>query len=94
MRCLYEKLKDNEIYLLENGLTMYLWLGQNVEPHTVQNIFGVSGLQQLNVEKSKILEIDTSISKKLRALIKLLQEQRKSSMKVGKSKPLILSFSI
>lgn len=51
IRCIYEKLKDDGIYLLENGLTMYLWIGANVDPSHVQNLFGVSGVQQLNVEK-------------------------------------------
>lgn len=51
MRCLYERLKDDGIYLLENGLSMYLWLGLNVDSMDMQNLFGVSSLQQLNVEK-------------------------------------------
>lgn len=51
MRCLYERLKDDGVYLLENGLSMYLWIGANVDPQSVQNLFGVSSMQQLNVEK-------------------------------------------
>lgn len=30
---------------------MYLWIGANVNPSTIQNLFGVSAVQQLNVEK-------------------------------------------
>ena len=37
--------------LIENGLTMYLWIGANVDPSIIQNLFGVSNMQQLNVEK-------------------------------------------
>lgn len=81
MRCLYEKLKEDGIYLLENGLTMYLWLGQTVDQATIQNLFGVSGVQ-LNVEKCKLLDIDTPISKNVRSLIKYIQEQRKASLKL------------
>lgn len=51
IRCIYERLKDDGIYLLENGLIMYLWIGPNVQPNLVQNLFGVSNVQQLNVEK-------------------------------------------
>mgnify|MGYP001810611613 CR=1 FL=1 len=68
--------------MLENGLTMYLWLGQNVDSSLVKNLFGVTSLQQLNVEKCKILDIDTPISKTLRTIINMIQEQRKLSMKV------------
>lgn len=51
IRCIYERLKDDGIYLLENGLVMYLWIGTNADPTIVQNLFGVSAIQQLNVEK-------------------------------------------
>lgn len=37
--------------MLENGLSMYLWIGANVDPNHIQNLFGVSHMEQLNVEK-------------------------------------------
>lgn len=51
IRCIYERLRDDGIYLLENGIVMYLWIGQNVDKSLIQNLFGVDGSQQLNVEK-------------------------------------------
>ena len=51
MRCLYERLKDDGIYILENGLSMSMWIGANVDPQSIQNLFGVPSMQQLNVEK-------------------------------------------
>jgi hypothetical protein len=30
---------------------MFLWIGANVDPSHVQNLFGVPNVQQLNVEK-------------------------------------------
>lgn len=55
IRCIYERLKDDGIYLLENGLCMYLWIGANVQSNLIQNLFGVSAIQQLNVEKVKLI---------------------------------------
>ena len=89
IRCLYERLKEDGIYLLENGLTMYLWLGANVDPAQLQNLFGVPNAQQLNVEKCQLLEIDTPISINIRSIIKMINDQRKLSLKV-----IILSFLI
>jgi hypothetical protein len=43
--------------MLENGIDMFLWIGANVDPSHVQNLFGVPNVQQLNVEKVFILEI-------------------------------------
>ena len=76
-RCIYERLKDNGLYLIENGLVMYLWLGANVDPSTIQNLFGIAAAQQLNVEKCKLLELDTPVSTNLRSIINLINEQRK-----------------
>ena len=50
-RCIYERLRDDGMYLVENGLSMYLWLGANLDPMTVQNLFGINAAQQLNVER-------------------------------------------
>jgi hypothetical protein len=30
---------------------MYLWLGANLDPAVIQNLFGIAAAQQLNVEK-------------------------------------------
>lgn len=52
VRATYDRLSDTGIYLVENGLVMNLWLGANLDPNVVQNLFGVAGAaQQLNVEK-------------------------------------------
>lgn len=83
-RCIYDKLNDDGIYLLENGLVMYLWIGMNANPTSVQNLFGVANIQQLNVEKCKLLEIDTPISINVRSVISQINEQRKSHLKVIK----------
>ena len=32
VRTTYEKLDNNQAYLLENGLVMFLWVGAHVEP--------------------------------------------------------------
>ncbi len=61
IRCLYERLKEDSIYLLENGLCMYLWIGANVDQAHVQNLFGVPNVQQLNVEKVKLWFLKTQI---------------------------------
>ena len=83
MRCSYERLKDDGIYLLENGLVMHLWLGKNVSPLTLQNLFGTSTLQQINIEKGELVEIETPISKVVRACIQKINQQRDTTMKVS-----------
>jgi hypothetical protein len=44
---------------------MYLWIGANVDPSVIQNLFGVSNMQQLNVEKVDNLVFITSSNVKI-----------------------------
>ena len=83
IRCSYERLSDEGLYLVENGLVMYLWIGANVSSTLLQNLFGTSQLQQINIEKCKLAEIDTPISQTVRSVIKKVNEQRNSMLKVS-----------
>jgi protein transport protein SEC24 len=82
MRVSYERLKDDGIYLLENGVVMFLWIGQNVPLTHIQNLFGSSSIQQMNIEASNLIEIDSPISINIRSVIKTINEQRNSMLKV------------
>jgi hypothetical protein len=62
---------------------MYLWIGINIDPAVIQNLFGVAGTQQLNTEKCKLLELNTKISENVRSVIKTINEQRKAHLKVS-----------
>lgn len=35
----------------ENGLTMYMWIGMNVNPEWVQQVFGVQSAAQIDIDK-------------------------------------------
>ena len=35
----------------ENGLSMFLWIGHSVEPHWVQQVFGVQSAAQIDIDK-------------------------------------------
>lgn len=83
MRVSYDRLKDDGIYLLENGLLMFLWIGQNVPQTQIQNLFGSSSIQQMNIEASNLIEIDSPISINIRSIIKTINEQRNSMLKVS-----------
>jgi protein transport protein SEC24 len=82
IRCSYERLSDEGLYLVENGLVMYLWIGSNVSTTILQNLFGTPQLQQINIEKSKLVEIDSPISQTVRSVINKVNEQRNSMLKL------------
>lgn len=41
LRCTIEKVTDNGVYLLENGIYMFMYIGLTVDPGWVQAVFGV-----------------------------------------------------
>lgn len=47
LRCSEERLADAGVFLLENGHSMFLWLGQASPPDLIQNLFNVPSLAHL-----------------------------------------------
>lgn len=35
----------------ENGLSMFIWIGHNVDSHWVQQVFGVQSVTQIDIDK-------------------------------------------
>lgn len=53
-----ERLSKGGIYLLENGLNLFLWVGVNTQQELLQNIFDTSAFSQIDsnmVQLTKIL---------------------------------------
>lgn len=50
VRCSEERLSESGMFLLENGLSMFLWMGQGCPPDLIQNLFNVPSLGHLTAE--------------------------------------------
>lgn len=44
VRCSEERLTDSGLFLLENGHSMFLWIGQAASPDLIQSIFNLPSL--------------------------------------------------
>ncbi|XP_056225359.1 protein transport protein Sec24D isoform X2 [Seriola aureovittata] len=82
VRCSEERLADSGMFLLENGHSMFLWLGQATPPDLIQNIFNMPSLAHLQGHMSVLPEVDNPMSKKIRSIISGLLEKRPNSMKL------------
>ncbi|GFN78549.1 transport protein sec24c [Plakobranchus ocellatus] len=82
IRCSVERLEDNGIYLLENGLSMFLWIGHNVKPEMIQSIFAVQSAAQVDIDKVQVLQLDNPVSRRLCDLISKLRERRSRYLKL------------
>ncbi|GIZ01366.1 protein transport protein Sec24C [Caerostris extrusa] len=70
IRCSIEKLSDSGAYLLVNGIYMFLWIGQAINPDWLQNVLGVQSTNQIDKQK----ELNTPLSNKIRQIIEDLEE--------------------
>ncbi|KAM9326103.1 protein transport protein Sec24C [Gastrophryne carolinensis] len=77
-----ERLSKGEIYLLENGLNLFIWIGANVQQAVLQNLFGVSSFSQIDCSMSALPVFDNPVSKKMNAIITMLRAQRPRYMKL------------
>uniref|UniRef100_A0A8B9KJ51 SEC24 homolog D, COPII coat complex component n=1 Tax=Astyanax mexicanus TaxID=7994 RepID=A0A8B9KJ51_ASTMX len=50
VRCSEERLSETGVFLLENGQSLFLWLGQACPPELVQNLFNVPSLAHLSAD--------------------------------------------
>ncbi|XP_075614671.1 protein transport protein Sec24C isoform X2 [Balearica regulorum gibbericeps] len=77
-----ERLSKSDIYLLENGLNIFVWVGVNVQQSLIQNLFGVSSFSQISNALSTLPVLENSFSKKVRSIVDMLQVQRSRNMKL------------
>ncbi|ELT99740.1 hypothetical protein CAPTEDRAFT_210583 [Capitella teleta] len=82
IRCSYEKLKENGVYLIENGLVLILWVGYGVSPDWVQSVFGVQSAAQIDIDKTTMQDLDNPLSRRVRGLVKRVREDRGRHMKL------------
>ncbi|XP_071828864.1 protein transport protein Sec24C-like isoform X4 [Apostichopus japonicus] len=83
IRCSADRFSDNGVYLLENGLMMFLWIGLHVSNEWVQSIFGVNSPAQIDIDSSKLLLLDNPLSVRLRNLIESIRRRRSHYMKLA-----------
>ncbi|XP_054428527.1 protein transport protein Sec24C isoform X2 [Pteronotus mesoamericanus] len=82
VRASEERLSNGDVYLLENGLNLFIWVGASVQQGVVQSLFGVSSFSQITSGLSILPVLDNPLSKKLRGLIDSLRAQRSRYMKL------------
>ncbi|NXJ19122.1 SC24C protein, partial [Dicrurus megarhynchus] len=77
-----ERLSKGDIYLLENGLNIFVWVGVSVQQGLIQNLFGVSSFSQISNALSTLPVFENPFSKKVRSIVDMLQGQRSRYMKL------------
>uniref|UniRef100_A0A673K533 Protein transport protein Sec24C-like n=1 Tax=Sinocyclocheilus rhinocerous TaxID=307959 RepID=A0A673K533_9TELE len=77
-----ERLSRGGVYLLENGLNIFLWVGVNAQQELLQNIFGTPAFGQIDPNMTSLPALDNPFSKRLREIIESFRAQRSRYMKL------------
>lgn len=82
IRCSIEKMSEQGVYILENGLHMFLWIGLGANPDFIQKLFGVPSAIQVNIEQFKLPELDNPVSLAVRNIVEEIRKQRHRHMRL------------
>ncbi|XP_064005948.1 protein transport protein Sec24D isoform X2 [Pogoniulus pusillus] len=82
LRCSEERLSEGGVFLLANGLSLFLWLGVSAPPELIQGLFNVPSFAHINAEATSLPDLDNPFSKKLKAILEHLQGQKPYTMKL------------
>ncbi|XP_051968721.1 protein transport protein Sec24C-like isoform X3 [Xyrauchen texanus] len=77
-----ERLSRGGVYLLENGLNLFIWVGVNAQQELLQNIFGTPAFSQIDPSMASLPALDNPFSKRLREIIESVRTQRPRYMKL------------
>ncbi|XP_056324942.1 protein transport protein Sec24C isoform X3 [Danio aesculapii] len=77
-----ERLSRGGVYLLENGLNIFVWVGVNAQQELLQNIFGTPAFSQIDPSMTSLPALDNPFSKRLKEIIESIRAQRSRYMKL------------
>merc|ERR1719242_1542778 len=82
IRCTIEKIRDDGVYLLENGMHMLLYVGLATNPAFIQDVFGVATAAQIDIDRTRLVERDNPISRRVAELLQKIQSGRSRTLKL------------
>lgn len=81
IRCTHEKMAEDGAYILENGVHLFVWLGQSLPQSFIQPLFGVQCTQQVNAERFAITG-DSPLANRVRNILDMIMAERTRHMRV------------
>lgn len=71
-----EQLVSYGLYLIDDSQTQFLWVGREVVPQLVMDVFGVPDKSQLKVGKQRLPDLDNDFSERVRAVVSKSRDHR------------------
>jgi len=77
-----DRLSSEGIYLLDNGLEMYMWVGRSVDVGVMNCLFGVEKFEGVDMSKIKLLTSGNDHASRLNAIINALRDDTSITPKI------------
>jgi protein transport protein SEC24 len=71
-----ERFAPYGLYLIDDGQTQFLWVGRDVVPQLVADVFGIEDKSQLQVGKSRLPELENDFNERVRAVVQKSKDHR------------------
>ncbi|KAF8879667.1 Sec23/Sec24 trunk domain-containing protein [Gymnopilus junonius] len=72
-----ERLERHGLYLIEDGQTIFLWVGRDAVPQLVQDVFDLPSYDVLRGGKTTLRALDNPFSQRINAIIQKIRELRR-----------------
>jgi protein transport protein SEC24 len=78
-----ERLACDGCFLLEDSMSMFLWIGRSVSPAFLQSLLGVQSLEGIDTRQMKLLEPHDDLSRRVDNIISAIREERNPFMSLS-----------
>ena len=78
-----DSLSSTGIYLLDNGVDMFLWVGREADMGIVGSLFGVQTIDDMDVNELKVLTSGDDFANRFGAIIHALREDKADPFKIS-----------
>lgn len=82
LRASLDKMTEQGVYLLENGVHMLIWVGSQASPEFLTDVFGVTSPQHIDTHVCELPARDTPASCAVRDVVHAARVLRKNAMRL------------
>lgn len=79
MRPSFQRMQAHGAYLIDNGDNCLVWIGAEVNPRFLDDLYGVSSLEEVDPRMTTLPKLPTQLSKQVRAIVASFAAQRQKS---------------
>ncbi|KAL9189552.1 hypothetical protein ACHAXT_009227 [Thalassiosira profunda] len=79
-----DRLASNGIFLLDNGIDMFLWVGRSSDPAILNSLFGVNSLEGVDMSQVRLRTSGNDFASRLHAIASALREDDSAQSLVAK----------